>query len=76
MLGTIINNTLQLQEPVMCIDGRMVSNPTDSQLRTHGYKDVVFSEMPTDGNYNQKLRQGDTQIFVEWEAVEIVTSNI
>ena len=74
MLGKIINGILQIKEAVMLIDGKMVSNPTDEQLIADGYKEVIYTEGP-EGNYNQKYVVTDV-ITVEWEKIEIETSNI
>ena len=73
MLGKIINGVLQTKEYVMLINDRIVSNPTDEQLISDGYKEVIYTERP-EGNYNQKYVVTDV-ITVEWEEVVIQELN-
>ena len=57
------------------LNNRIYTNPTEETVRSAGYKDLVYNEMPEYNEETQYLNEvyteDDTTIYVSYEVVDI-----
>lgn len=75
MFGKIINNTLFVANDRIKTSTGWITNPTEEQLRTEGYKEIVYTEPPSYDDEEQKLDEvynvSETQIIVAYTLVTL-----
>lgn len=78
MLGKIIDGKLTYPPHRIILDGMQIFNPTETQLRQVGYKEIRETLMPDDApegqHYEAQYTDGETQITQSWVLVEDETA--
>ena len=76
MFGKIINNTLFVADDRIKTSTGWITNPTEEQLRTEGYKEIVYTEPPSYDDENETLteryKEEETKIIVEYD-IEVLS---
>ena len=64
MYAKLENGYLRSAPKTIVLNGRTINNPYDSELEQLGYKQVVYTDMPTDApsgqHYESGWKEGDT----------------
>lgn len=65
MFGKIVDGKLVVAGQKIKIENGWITNPTEEQLRTEGYKEIVYTEPPSYDDENEKLVERYTEISNE-----------
>lgn len=74
MHAKLQNGFLRSAPKTITLDGRTINNPYDSELEQLGYKQVVYTDMPTDvtegKHWESEWVEGETEITQVWKLVD------
>lgn len=74
MLGKIVDGKLTYPPHRIVLSGMQIFNPTETQLRQAGYKEIQETDMPDDApegqHYEAQYTDGETQITQSWVLVD------
>lgn len=74
MYAKLQNGFLRSAPKTIVLDGRTINNPYDSELEQLGYKQVVYTDMPTEvtegKHWESEWVDGETEIRQVWKLVE------
>jgi hypothetical protein len=74
MFGKLIDGQLQIAGNTIKIENGWVTNPSETLLRSLGYKEIVYTEKPEFDKENEKLSEvytGGENITVSYEKVSL-----
>ena len=74
MHAKLQNGFLRSAPKTITLDGRTINNPYDSELEQLGYKQVVYTDMPTEvtegKHWESEWTEGETEIRQVWKLVD------
>lgn len=74
MHAKLQNGFLRSAPKTIVLGGRTINNPYDSELEQLGYKQVVYTDMPTEvtegKHWESEWTEGETEIRQVWKLVD------
>lgn len=74
MHAKLQNGFLRSAPKTIVLDGRTINNPYDSELEQLGYKQVVYTDIPTEvtegKHWESEWVEGETEITQVWKLVD------
>lgn len=74
MYAKLQNGYLRSAPKTITLDGKTINNPLPEELEQLGYKQVVYTDMPTDApsgqHYESGWEEGETEIKQVWKLVD------